>query len=485
MASAPRQASHTSSSAASGSSSTSLDRDATVEESVEDNNNLISLLRDTVSTGTQPVEAVFTSVADAARVMSGADGTALAVETNGIIVCQARSGDIAPPLGAPISTESGISGECLRAAAMLVCYDTLCDPRVDAEVCSALGIRSIVAVPLMNGSHRAGILEAFSSRPDAFDGEALNSLRALAEIALMAHCRPNRAASSLETTQVSDPTPTPKPLTPPTPPVQSAVNYIPRTFTSEEITSLAGQAHRIRIWRIAAIAIAILLITAVAWWGWHGPDESVGSTQTAHAAATATDTEKPNTRPLSLQVLPKPAPGISGKHSAQRADIILENASDVQPVEEHREEAAAASPSGTSAPTSRTRTSEVPVMEPPAVEMSPSASPEQLQRLTTVQPQLPSGGPMVSQGVVEASLIHRVDPQYPMQARTQRLSGKVILSATIAADGTVRQVAILGGSPLLAAAAAKAVRQWRYHPATLNGSAIEVQKELTFVFNQP
>ena len=93
--------------------------------------------------------------------------------------------------------------------------------------------------------------------------------------------------------------------------------------------------------------------------------------------------------------------------------------------------------------------------------------------------------PRISQGVVEATLNHRVEPIYPTQARNQRIQGKVTLSATISADGSVRQVAIVNGSPVLAEAARTAVRQWRYNPAKLNGTPIEVQKEIIVLFAQP
>ena len=75
---------------------------------------LLGVLRQAVDNGSLSTDAVLNAVADAARVLSGAYGTALASRVNGIIVCRARSGDMAPELGAPLNTESGISGECLR-----------------------------------------------------------------------------------------------------------------------------------------------------------------------------------------------------------------------------------------------------------------------------------------------------------------------------------------------------------------------------------
>ncbi len=82
-------------------------------------------------------------------------------------------------------------------------------------------------------------------------------------------------------------------------------------------------------------------------------------------------------------------------------------------------------------------------------------------------------------------MIRKIAPTYPMQARSERLSGKVVLSATIDADGSIRDVAVVSGSPILADSAAKAVRQWRYSPAMLNGTPVAIQKQITFLFTLP
>jgi protein TonB len=52
------------------------------------------------------------------------------------------------------------------------------------------------------------------------------------------------------------------------------------------------------------------------------------------------------------------------------------------------------------------------------------------------------------------------------------------LRATISSDGTVRDVQVLSGDPVLARAAQEAVAQWRFRPTLLNGVAVEV---ITFV----
>jgi len=84
--------------------------------------------------------------------------------------------------------------------------------------------------------------------------------------------------------------------------------------------------------------------------------------------------------------------------------------------------------------------------------------------------------------VAEANLIHDVTPQYPPEAGQERIEGTVVLMAAIAKDGTVRDVRVESGLPLLAQAAIDAVKQWRYKPYLLNGEAIEVDCHITINF---
>jgi periplasmic protein TonB len=92
----------------------------------------------------------------------------------------------------------------------------------------------------------------------------------------------------------------------------------------------------------------------------------------------------------------------------------------------------------------------------------------------------------MGEGVMEASLIHKVQPAYPAIARAIRLAGTVRLRAIIAADGSVRQVEVISGNPLLVQPAVAAVREWRYRPTRLNGEAVEVETLITvnFVLDQ-
>jgi protein TonB len=81
-------------------------------------------------------------------------------------------------------------------------------------------------------------------------------------------------------------------------------------------------------------------------------------------------------------------------------------------------------------------------------------------------------------------LINRVEPGYPEAARKARMEGVVILEAIITANGNVEEVKVLKSvNPLLDAAATRAVQQWRYRPATLNGRAVRVYLTVTVTFN--
>lgn len=88
----------------------------------------------------------------------------------------------------------------------------------------------------------------------------------------------------------------------------------------------------------------------------------------------------------------------------------------------------------------------------------------------------------MGEGVMAAALLRRVQPVYPDAARLMRLSGEVRLRAIIATDGSVRELTLLSGNPLLAQAAMAAVREWRYRPTLLNGQAVAVETYITVNF---
>jgi len=91
----------------------------------------------------------------------------------------------------------------------------------------------------------------------------------------------------------------------------------------------------------------------------------------------------------------------------------------------------------------------------------------------------------VPEETAQSLVIHKVDPQYPAQAVSQRLEGVVVLQAWVAKDGTVRDLKLLKGYFALGRAAIDAVRQWRFKPYTQNGQAVDFQTSITLSFHHP
>jgi len=80
------------------------------------------------------------------------------------------------------------------------------------------------------------------------------------------------------------------------------------------------------------------------------------------------------------------------------------------------------------------------------------------------------------------ALIKRVEPDYPGVAVAGKVSGMVILEATVNESGVVTDVNVLRSIRLLDQAAIKAVKQWRYQPLILNGTPVPFILVVTLTF---
>jgi len=130
------------------------------------------------------LRAALNLVAGRALEIIGSTGAAIAIGAQEQMTCWAMSGPTAPPLGAPLPLDSGLSGKCLRSRRTLRCDDAGSDPRVNREACTRLGgVGSMLLVPLCRSNSAIGILEVFSTRPRAFDDADEHALELLALIA--------------------------------------------------------------------------------------------------------------------------------------------------------------------------------------------------------------------------------------------------------------------------------------------------------------
>jgi GAF domain-containing protein len=171
------------------------------------------------------LEAVLALVASRARSLLRASGAAVALEekkdkkpedkkpeeeTPDTMTCRATSGASAPPVGVTLQVGSGFSGECVRNGKLLRCDDTETDDRVDRQTCRALGIRSIIAVPVRVRERVVGLLEVFSAQASVFTENDSTILQRLAETIQTAIIRSARVHDF-----PAPPPPAPKSFSPP------------------------------------------------------------------------------------------------------------------------------------------------------------------------------------------------------------------------------------------------------------------------------
>lgn len=89
----------------------------------------------------------------------------------------------------------------------------------------------------------------------------------------------------------------------------------------------------------------------------------------------------------------------------------------------------------------------------------------------------------ISSGIATGMLIRQTQPIYPTIAKAAGVSGTVVLHATITKNGSIRDLQVVSGSPMLQQAALDAVRTWRYKPYKLSDEPVEVDTTISVVFS--
>ena len=102
------------------------------------------------------------------------------------------------------------------------------------------------------------------------------------------------------------------------------------------------------------------------------------------------------------------------------------------------------------------------------------------------KPKPPAAPIRVGGNVQQANLIRQVKPNYPPLAKQARIQGTVKFNAVIAKDGTIQNLTVVSGHPMLVQSALEAVKQWLYKPTLLNNEAVEVITtiDVNFTLNQ-
>jgi TonB family protein len=437
------------------------------------------------------LDLILHDLAEQACQLTGASGAAIALERGGDIVCRAAAGATAPDLGVRINTESGLTGACWRLGEPQVCTDTDTDTRVDAEASRRLGVRSVLVSPLISGAAIVGVFEVFSPHPHAFTDRDLETLqdlgKSVTKTMVSAADRATRQTPGLALV----PAPAQRPALRPTESLYSAV-----TAAAEPSKRTDRQT---RILRLVVLALATVLCLLLGFrWGW----DKAKLVSSGASSSAPSQPEQPSAAPAQpgnasaavpdAQAAKKPAglPSSTDKQTSEGSLVVYQDGSVV--FKQNAAERVKLPETGPSSPpkpaaANRSVDSTTPVAPKPdeiaeltgQLSLRPPSLPA-LQAPGVATPVLPSL--RVSQGVTGGKLLRRIPPRYPQSAMQQRIQGMVVLEAQIGKDGRVKDVKVISGNSLLAAAAVDVVREWRYEPFKLSGEPVEMTTQVSLNF---
>lgn len=399
-----------------------------------------------------------------------ASAAALALARGGEMVCRATTGDHAPDLGVPLNTREGLSGACLRSRRPQLCHDTESDPRVDAAASRRLGVRSMLIVPAMDGDDLVGVLEVLSPHPGAFSESHQLLLETFAhdcarlrrfalELAEWLPEPPHPLEEEGSDVETRLALPEPVPDSGGTSLAFAGLHASVADSSLPTLDSLSPQKLRSAsdLWGLilgtlviaAAAALSFLIGSRTGWL------RSVSPPQTQSATPKAGVSESANQASLSTP------PARQGKSPRSPSAAQPVPQSDGLVVYEHNKVVFRVKP-----PPSQ-----------PAAGQSANGS--------TTAMSAAAARVWLAPDAAEARLRHRVEPQYPAEARAAHRAGDVVLEVFVGEDGSVASIRTVSGDPLLAGAAADAVRSWRYEPYRVHGHSAEFQTEVTLKFALP
>jgi len=426
-------------------------------------------------------EIVLNEIVEQACLATGATGAAIVLARDGEMVCRASTGNTAPELGARLDDKPGVSRECMRTHRVQRCDDAEADPRADIEASRSLGVRSVMVLPLLRQTELVGLLEVFSTEVAAFGERDEHTLQVLAQ----------RILKSLEPVPVAVPV-----KAPPVPLAPFARSFAQRSADVNgpsdgprlgEGQRKVGSGRTIEVltWALglAVLACALLLTVRVSQrLGW--------LKESAHqhpARATSAKAGVTGAAPQGEGVTADPAgpksPGVSVSDMADKSRLSNGAESSAQPATSHKP---SSDDSALSAGGLMVYEDGREVFRMPAARGG-AESPDQGQG-SAVKPASsvePATRAELSGETAENGLTHRVEPEYPEEARRQGIQGAVVLNVNIDPDGAVQEIKWVNGPPLLAQAATDAVKQWRFKPQTANGHRVAMKTMVTLNFRLP
>jgi TonB family protein len=454
------------------------------------------------------LQIVLNEIVEQACLATGASGAAIVLERGGEWVCRASTGRSAPQLGARLDTALGLSGECVKTRTVQRCADAENDPRADVEACRTLGIRSAMILPLLQNGELVGVFEAFSTLPSGFGERDERTIEALSR----------RVINNLEV--ASRPVSPAKTSVEQTFAEQASSEKTPAAEASENMRAVADDAavfaaasaetsdqrsdgkqnfpdqllaqplpqapheassrrgvNFITLALGAAVLAYVVLLTVlvVQRLGWRRPAARAhvpaavsapvsGVGQTGSPAAASQSAGANTTRSAPVSTVPAAGASRATDTLPPGGLLVYENGKEIFRMKPTAEQSEATKEQ-------RKNPSDI-----------ATAHESGVQRASVVEP---AGVLELPPNVAEASVLHRVEPNYPAEAREEGIHGAVVLSVRIAQNGSVQSATPVSGPPLLAQSAADAVKQWRFKPRLVGGRRTEMRTKITLDFRLP
>ena len=460
------------------------------------------------------LDLVLNEMAEQACLATPASGAAIVLERDGEWVCRASAGGNSPNLGARLDAEAGLSGACIKTRQVQRCDDAQSDPRADVEACRALGVRSVIILPLLQSDELVGVFEIFSSNPAAFGRRDESTLEVLSQRVLTILRQTSEPLhTSVEPANTSDQSPDNSILENSGFEASGIENPTEENSAGENAAAKDGAVYRsddapltdipsgvatgrgidLVTWILgAAVLIFTLLLTALMGArllrgrrasrahppaavsakssdaGRNSAADAGGTKQTGSSWMAGSQTKSPkpsnNSTSGSTNTTPPSAPPHATYSPPQAGSLLVfEKGKEIfrMPAATQRERSNMEDTNRMPSPSAK------PTLERPASEVERAS-------IYELSPEAASG-----------SLLHRVEPEYPQEALQQRIQGPVALGVRIGRDGTVQKTELISGERLLADAAIAAVKQWRFKPRVVNGQRVEMQTTITLNFRLP
>lgn len=465
-------------------------------------------------------------IAEQACLATPATAAAIALKEGEDFICRAACGANAPPLGARLRVDFGLTGLCIRECAVQQCDDAEADSRVDAVACRNLGVRSLLVVPLLQGTRIVGIFEAFSPEAHALSSRDAETLLVLAE-RVVDRIAPKESSSPASSTlrfpvavagtEAAEPL-TAEPeiaqistsgqtsessglaailpsqegtasdasgaeseeaeLISPQEPTRSDSSIqpaaLPQGFSSGPLFRTNLDSRPVRDWTSTALVVLVVILSVILGWmlgrvSWMHRDlvRSFRSESQASEPPVA-----PKAQPASA-----PAAPVTVEPAATKSD----KTQPVSPATPAKTRKAAVTPA-TPAGGLRVYQDGKVIFQ---LQSPPNASGAGPQEVESPAPTLPA--PVKTSIALPPDqagefLVHRVEPVYPDLARQNHIQGAVVFEVWVGENGWIQQLHVLSGNHELVNAAANAVRAWRFRPYAPQGKPVEFTTQITVNF---